>query len=646
MKISINQKLMSSFFILFLAVIAASVTGLINVNKVSRSGEIILEEKAPIKDVSMEAVIVAEKALNASRDYLLAQRDLEGIEEKIHEYLGDLDMFLAMVRHGTDSEAFKNSPAGAMYVKDGVTIRTPQGNPEMLALLDRISKDKSVFDESAREIIDLHKKKVLYYLSFEGQMSSLVEFLYKIDIQHRRWITALENAVEYEVDFTGATDPTQCFFGKWHAAFTIDDPEFNTLLEKFLPIHDKLHNSAKEILAAPEDQRESLLVRTMRYATKILPLLEKLERYTETTQRDIESREEVAVAAMLKASVNMTVHLEELEEIADNEILMARADADSAKAQAKTILQALMGGSFVVALLLGFLVRNAIQSIVGPVTRAIEGLKLTSNQMNNASEEIASASESLAEGTSEQAASLEETSASLEQMSSQTNQNSENASQADTVMQETKEIIATANDSMLQLTVAMDEITAASEETSKINKTIDEIAFQTNLLALNAAVEAARAGDAGAGFAVVAEEVRSLAMRSAVAASDTEELIETTMKKVTEGGNIVKQTNDEFQKVAASTETTGNLLGEINIASKEQARGIVQINTAIVEMDKVTQANASNAEQTASASQTMSAQAKELHEIIAELTVIIGKGKQKGQPERPSDTETDRKLLE
>ncbi|MCK5404764.1 MAG: methyl-accepting chemotaxis protein, partial [Desulfobulbaceae bacterium] len=263
-----------------------------------------------------------------------------------------------------------------------------------------------------------------------------------------------------------------------------------------------------------------------------------------------------------------------------------------------------------------------------------------------ASEEIASASNSLAEGTSEQAASLEETSASLEQMSSQTNQNSENASQADTVMQETKEIIATANDSMLQLTVAMDEITAASEETSKINKTIDEIAFQTNLLALNAAVEAARAGDAGAGFAVVAEEVRSLAMRSAVAASDTEELIETTMKKVTEGGNIVKQTNDEFQKVAASTETTGNLLGEINIASKEQARGIVQINTAIVEMDKVTQANASNAEQTASASQTMSAQAKELHEIIAELTVIIGKGKQKGQPERPSDTETDRKLLE
>ncbi|MCK5405602.1 MAG: hypothetical protein KAI75_10210, partial [Desulfobulbaceae bacterium] len=388
-------------------------------------------------------------------------------------------MFLAMVRHGTDSEAFKNSPAGAMYVKDGITIRTPQGSPEMIALLDRINKDKFVFDESARKIIDLHKQKVLYYFYHEGQAYNLVEFLYKIDIQHRGWIKALQNSVEYEVDFTGATDPTKCFFGKWHAAYTIDDPEFNKILEKFLSIHDKLHKSAQKIMVAPEGRRASLLQRTMRYASKIIPMLEKLERYTEAVLRDIENRERAAVLAMLDASASMTTHLEELEEIADNEILMARADADTAKAQAQTILQYLMGGAFLVALLLGFFVRNAIQSIVGPVTRAIEGLGLASAQISSASEEIASASNSLAEGTSEQAAALEETSASLEQMSSQTNQNSENAVEADRVMQDTKEITSKANDSMQRLTIAMDEITTASEETSKINKTIDEIAFQT-----------------------------------------------------------------------------------------------------------------------------------------------------------------------
>ncbi|MCU0583737.1 MAG: methyl-accepting chemotaxis protein, partial [Syntrophales bacterium] len=140
---------------------------------------------------------------------------------------------------------------------------------------------------------------------------------------------------------------------------------------------------------------------------------------------------------------------------------------------------------------------------------------------------------------------------------------------------------------MTELTQSMEDISKASDETSKIIKTIDEIAFQTNLLALNAAVEAARAGEAGAGFAVVANEVRNLAMRAAEAAKNTSVLIEGTVKKVREGSELVERTGGAFAEVSRSAAKVADLVAEIAAASSEQAQGIDQINKAVAEMDKV-----------------------------------------------------------
>jgi len=190
-------------------------------------------------------------------------------------------------------------------------------------------------------------------------------------------------------------------------------------------------------------------------------------------------------------------------------------------------------------------------------------------------------------------------------------------------MKEANQVVQRANASMDQLIHSMKDISKASEETSKIIKTIDEIAFQTNLLALNAAVEAARAGEAGAGFAVVADEVRNLAMRAAEAAKNTAELIEGTGKKVSDGSRLVTTTNEEFAKVAQSAAKVGDLIGEISEASKEQSNGIEQVNIAITEMDKVVQQNAANAEESASAAEEMNAQAEQLRDYVGELVLLV-----------------------
>jgi len=264
------------------------------------------------------------------------------------------------------------------------------------------------------------------------------------------------------------------------------------------------------------------------------------------------------------------------------------------------------------------------RSISRPITRATYQLTEAAAQVSTGSDEVSASSQALAEGASEQASALEETSSSLEEMSSMTKQNAGNASEADGLMKQTNLVVKKANDAMKDLTNSMQDITSASEETSKIIKTIDEIAFQTNLLALNAAVEAARAGEAGAGFAVVAEEVRNLAMRAAEAAKNTSQLIEDTVRKIRDGSEIVGKTNEAFAAVATNASKVGELVGEISAASNEQAQGIDQINRAVAEMDKVTQQTAASAEESASASEEMNAQATQMKQISLELLDIIG----------------------
>ena len=262
-------------------------------------------------------------------------------------------------------------------------------------------------------------------------------------------------------------------------------------------------------------------------------------------------------------------------------------------------------------------------SITGPLRQVVGMLDTAANEVALGVEEISRSSESLAASTQEQAASLEEAVSSVGVITDMTRQNATDAGRANTKSIAAADFANRSKPSVVRMSLAMNAIKTSTDKTTQVVKSISEIAFQTNLLALNAAVEAARAGQAGQGFAVVAEEVRSLAKRCADSAQSTADLIEQVKDSTRNGITVAADAAAMLEEIIASASEAATLIAKVATANVQQADGIGQLNQAFEQMNNVTQANAGSAVQTASASAQITAQAQELSELADSLTVIV-----------------------
>ncbi|MDR3109949.1 MAG: methyl-accepting chemotaxis protein [Planctomycetaceae bacterium] len=262
-----------------------------------------------------------------------------------------------------------------------------------------------------------------------------------------------------------------------------------------------------------------------------------------------------------------------------------------------------------------------LQKMITQVNEALVDTAEAVEQVATGASQVASASESLSEGATESAASLEEITASMSEIGGQTTQNAQNASEANKLASDANRAAKEGQDMMVKMISAMQLITKNSQEVQKVIKVIDDISFQTNLLALNAAVEAARAGSHGKGFAVVAEEVRNLASRSAKAAAETTQMIETNNRQINEGAEIASETADKLNEIVNQAAKVADILGNIAKASSEQAQGVSQVSQGLSQIDSVTQQNTAAAEETASVSNEMSGQAGRLQQLVKQFRV-------------------------
>jgi len=307
----------------------------------------------------------------------------------------------------------------------------------------------------------------------------------------------------------------------------------------------------------------------------------------------------------------------------DFELKTADRVGDDIAGSTSTALHSIVVG-VVLAVIAGSVIAFVIIRGVGRILRSVtRSLREGAEQIAAAAGQVSGASQQFAEGSSAQAASLEETSSSLEELASMTKRNAESTARANELARQTRRSAETGSTDMQAMNASMLELQDASGDIAKIVQTIDEIAFQTNILALNAAVEAARAGEAGMGFAVVADEVRNLAQRSATAAKETAAKIERTIAKTGQGVEISGRVTRSLDEIVQEIRQVDTLVGEVATASREQSHGVQQINTAVSQMDRITQSNAGGAEESAAAAEELNAQALSLQDAVRELTRLV-----------------------
>ncbi len=563
----------------------------------------IKEESRSSVDYANYNTLMTEKEV----DHLKWTRELESL------FLGNLEKVDIQLDH-TQCGLGK-----FIYGEEGGKLAA--SDKDSAKIIELLKPPHQRFHETGKHIMETWRQR------HEGLLHILKD---RLD-DHNKWVTKLSVIViNKKVETQIEADPTLCAFGKFldsedYAKYIKSFPRLGEIMNLAIEPHKHLHQSANKIIEAIKGGKHDEAVTV--FNTITLPAMEAVGKHfreaiaeetaTEVAQQKchdiMESQTHLALSETQKQLKDLRDHLKSKSTTTAHELMSG-----------VTFSQQVQGVISGLAIIIGiFLAIFITRSITRPIKKVIDGLSSGSEQVTAASGQVASASQSLAQGASEQASSLEETSASLEEMSSMTRQNADNANQANAVAKQASELAETGVESMKKMQDAIDKIKNSAAETAKIIKTIDEIAFQTNLLALNAAVEAARAGEAGKGFAVVAEEVRNLARRSAEAAKNTADLIEGAQKNAEAGVNVTAEVAKNLGGIKDNSGKVASLIAEIAAASKEQAQGIDQVNTAVSEMDKVVQQNAANAEESSSAAEELSGQAQELNAMVSDLTSIM-----------------------
>lgn len=495
------------------------------------------------------------------------------------------------------------------------------------------------------------------------------EIIYEAEIAHYAWSDSLGMSIHYGDEFTGSLDDTTCVLGKWiYSDSSKGDSQIAAIMEKIKPLHKEIHKSASSVLAlAKTDIKQADQVYKNEVKKNIVVLIEQLTQAAEAGKADVAEHilgmHKNIVTANILAVVFLCITLiscfsliqyilaqiikplfvitdfsgklengdltqkidipqrnemgvlastlnTSVQEISDyvQDIAMAMGQLSQGKLQIKPSKPFI--GDFKP-------IETSISSFAIGLIQTMEQIHEVANQVSSGSEQMSVGAVALAQGTSEQAATVEELTATMHEISKKITETAKNSAQAGDIVHKTGAQVILCNEQMQEMAVTMANVSGKSSEIRKIIKSIEDIAFQTNILALNAAVEAARAGTAGKGFAVVASEVRSLASKSAIAASDTARLIEDSLSSIDIGTQLANAAAETLAKVVIGAQSVETGVNDITVATAEEAAAIRQVEVGVSQISEVVQSNAATAQESAAASEELSGQANVLRQQIS-----------------------------
>ncbi len=646
MKLTIGKKLTISFLGLACLVLLAGIVGIFILNKVSNSADTVVKEKVPIQYAVMNAALEVENVQKSMSRFVSASSELDERGQKLLASLDKVDMWIAMIQHGTDSDKFLKSKAGSVYKANQLNVSVPKGSKEILAIVGNLTTKKSSFRGDCNLLIKAHKEYQDYSVDAQGKNYSLPVFVNYVYQEYLDWIRALKDSANIGTPFTGNLDTTKGLMGEWFNTYNVENEALMKNLGKLKKTWKKWISIAERINQDHSSEGKlKILNRGMGTNVKMERYFKKIKKQITPIYEELDTLKLKNFTAMIASAEAISKELDHLITGAEKEMKTALEESEKVKKSGVVFLLVLTLAAVVIAIILGiFMSRYLTKSILGladatrkiaqgdlrnkvnvtsqdelgdlgaDTNKMIDNLQEMigqvqqfSEQLTSSSGELSDLSSTMSSGAGEMTQTSESVAAAAEEMNANMNSVAaaceEAAINVNTVSTATEEINSSVNEiaqssekgrAVTQEAVTraeraserIDELGKAASQISKVTEVISDISEQTNLLALNATIEAARAGEAGKGFAVVASEIKALAMQTADATKDIKTRIDAIQGSTSDTVDEIESVSQVIQNVNEIVSTIAAAVEEQSATSREIAENMGQASQGLQEVNQ------------------------------------------------------------